>query len=103
LYQIIDDTTNIKEAGMVTGTDFLDTFSKGSIRIDFVIKGLVKKSDEEGELLFSRNADSDNWAKIPTSVVKDVLVLNVFSKNNQTIVSVQLHLKVSSVPLETVY
>jgi hypothetical protein len=82
----------------ITSKEFFDQINSNSLKQATYLKGIVKKSDDKSELLFTRKGDFKNWIKIPSSIVDSVKVLKIFVKENETFVVVKLQLKTPSTP-----
>ena len=78
--------------------EFLDQLTTNNLKPSFSIKGVVKKSVSETELLFSRKGDMEHWESIPMSMIESVFVQNTFEKEHQTFVLAELHFKTPTTP-----
>ena len=82
----------------LTSKEFFDQLKANTLKPAFTLKGIVKKSENDSELLFTRKGDFINWIKIPSSAIESVIVLKTFSKEDKTFVVVKLHLKPPTSP-----
>ncbi|HET6992556.1 MAG TPA: hypothetical protein VFJ43_14580 [Bacteroidia bacterium] len=82
----------------LSSQEFIDQLKTNSFKQNSVLKGIVKKSDNDSEILFARKGDFGNWVKIPASMIESVNVIKTFSKGEETFTIVKLHLKTPTTP-----
>ncbi|MGZ4156393.1 MAG: hypothetical protein ACXVED_04500 [Bacteroidia bacterium] len=49
----------------LTSKEFLDQLKSNTLKSPFILKGIVKKSDKDSEVLFARKGNFGNWTAIP--------------------------------------
>lgn len=81
-----------------TSKEFFEQLNTNTIKQSLGIKGIVKRSGKDSELLFKRKGESSNWIAIPSSMVESVKVIKTFAKENETFVVVKLQLKTPTTP-----
>ena len=84
--------------GSLSSKEFFEQLNTNSLKPAFTIKGIVKKSDKDSEVLFTRKGDFEHWVPIPSSMIESATVLKTFSKGNQVYTVVNLHLKPPATP-----
>lgn len=82
----------------LSSKEFFEQLKTNSLKPFFTLKGIVKKSDKESEVLFARKGDFENWVTIPASMVESAIVLKTFSKENELYTVVKLYLKTPTTP-----
>jgi hypothetical protein len=82
----------------LSSKEFFEQLKTNSLKPSFTLKGIVKKSDKESEVLFTRKGDFEHWVPIPSSMIESVTVLKTFSKENEVYTVVTLHLKMPTTP-----
>lgn len=80
----------------LTSKEFFEQLQKNTLKPALILKGIVKKSDKDAEVLFAKKGDFMNWIKVPASMVESVNVWKTFSKENETFALVKLRLKAPS-------
>jgi hypothetical protein len=78
------ETLNVKE--------FIEKLKSNSLKQRTCIKGIVKNSDKDSEVLFKRKGDSA-WIALPSSLIETVKVIKTFIKENETYAAAKLRLK----------
>jgi hypothetical protein len=82
----------------LSAKEFIEKLKSNNLKSATVLKGIVKKSESDTEVLFAGKGDFGNWIKIPSSMIEEVTILNTFTKENETFAVVKLHLKASDTP-----
>lgn len=82
----------------LSSKEFFEQLKTNSLKPSLAIKGIVKKSDKDSEVLFARKGDFGNWVTIPASMVESAKVLKSFSKENEIYTVVKLYLKTPTTP-----
>lgn len=82
----------------LSSKEFFEQLKTNSLKPSFTLKGIVKKSEKESEVLFARKGDFEHWVPIPASMIESATVLKTFSKNNETYTVVKLHMKTPTTP-----
>ncbi len=86
----------------LSSKEFFDQLKTNALKPAMVLKGIVKKSDKDSEVLFTKKGDFTNWVKIPSSMIKSVFVIKTFSKAEERFTVVKLHLNTPETPEGTV-
>lgn len=81
----------------LTSKEFIEKLKSNSLKQSTCIKGIVKNSEKDAELLFKRKGDSA-WITMPSSMIESVKVIKTFTKENETFVVVKLQLKTPTTP-----
>lgn len=76
----------------LTSKEFFSQLNGGTLKTPFYLKGIVKKSEKDSEVLFTRKGDFKHWAKIPSSMIDKVRVLKTFTKEEILFAVVKLQL-----------
>ncbi len=82
----------------ITSQEFFEQLKTNTLKPVFTLKGVVKKSDKDNEVLFAKKGDLLNWVKIPSTMIESAHVLKNFSKEAETFTVVKLHLKTPATP-----
>ena len=82
----------------LTGKEFFEQLNSNSLKQPLVIKGIVKKSEKDSEVLFKRVGGSSGWVSIPSSMVESVKIIKTFSREEASIAFVKLLLKEATTP-----
>lgn len=82
----------------LSSKEFLELLNTNSLKPSFTLKGIVKKSEKESEVLFARKGGFQHWVPIPASMIESVTVLKTFSKENEVYTVVKLHMKTPTTP-----
>jgi hypothetical protein len=82
----------------LTSQEFFAMLKTNSLKTTSGLKGIVKKSEKDTELLFTKKGDFHNWIKIPSSMVESVKMFKTFTKEDITYAVVKLQLKTPSNP-----
>ena len=82
----------------LSSKEFFDKLKSNTLKPSFVLKGIVKKSGKDSEVLFTRKGDFTKWVAISSDMIESVNVLKTFTKGNETFIVVKLHLKDPSTP-----
>ncbi|MGP8216621.1 MAG: hypothetical protein ACLQQ4_13735 [Bacteroidia bacterium] len=77
----------------LTTKEFIEQLKTNSLKLPLVIKGIVKKSESDAEVLYARKGDFSNWLKIPATMIESVRLLKSFTKEDNTFAVVKLKLK----------
>lgn len=70
----------------LTIKEFLEQLNSDNFIQPFTQKGIVKKSDNNSEILFKRKGAFEHWIAIPEIMIESVMILKIFQKENQTYV-----------------
>ena len=54
----------------LSSKEFFEQLKTNAVKTPLVIKGIVKKSETDSELLFAKKGDLSNWIKIPSSIYR---------------------------------
>lgn len=82
----------------LTSKEFFEQLKANTLKPDFKLKGLVKKSDKDSEVLFARKGSVEKWIGIPSSMIESAIVLKSFKKEEDTIILAKLQLKKPTTP-----
>jgi hypothetical protein len=82
----------------ITTKEFLEKLKINNLKPAFVLKGLVKPSEKESEILFSQKQDILHWITIPASMIESVTVLKSLPNRYEPSAFVKLRLKSPSNP-----
>jgi len=82
----------------LTSKEFFSQLNANTLKTPFSLKGIVKKSDKDSELLFTRKNDWKHWAKIPSSLIDKVRVFKTFHKEDKLFAIVKLQLVEPTTP-----
>ncbi|MGZ4037142.1 MAG: hypothetical protein ACXVPQ_04890 [Bacteroidia bacterium] len=74
----------------------MDKLQHDTLRPACLLKGFVKKTDSETEILFKPKEPKGSWIKLPVSVISSAVVLKRISCGEETNTLVKLHLKMPS-------
>jgi hypothetical protein len=77
----------------LSSKEFFEQLNTNNLKPSFTLKGIVKKSAKDSEVLFTKKGDFEHWVSIPASMIESVTVLKTFSKENETYTVVKLHMK----------
>jgi hypothetical protein len=78
--------------------EFIDQLNSNTLKSTFGIKGIVKKSGKDSEVLFTHKGDMGNWHIIPASMIDSVTVIKTFVKEGETYAVAKLRLKTPTSP-----
>jgi len=87
----------------LTSKEFFDQLKTNTLKPCSALKGIIKKSEKDSEVLFAIKGNLTNWVTIPASMIDSVNVLKTFSKEDTTFAVVKLHLKTPTTPEGKVY
>lgn len=76
----------------------MDKLQHDTLRPACILKGVVKKSEKETEVLFKSKELRSGWIKIPSSMIHSAVVLNKIPYTEEEMTLVKLILKVPSTP-----
>ena len=78
----------------MTSKDFFEHLNSNTLKSTYYLKGFIKKSDDQSEVLFARSGEMINWVKIPSFMIESVDVLKTYSQNNEILGLVKIHFKI---------
>ncbi len=78
--------------------EFFDHLQSDTLKPSFAIKGIVKKSTRENEVLFAKKGDLSHWIGINASSISNVMVIKSFVKEGETYTVVKIHFHKPSTP-----
>jgi hypothetical protein len=78
--------------------EFLEKLKTNNLKSAFVLKGFVKASDDDSEILFTQKWNRLNNVSIPTSMIESVVVLKSILDKEEPSAFVKLFLKVPANP-----
>ena len=87
----------------LTSKEFFDLLKADNFKPCFSLKGIVKKSEKDTDVLFAGNGDFSKWISVPSTMVESVNVLESFTKGETTFTVVKIQLKKPSTPEGQVY
>jgi hypothetical protein len=82
----------------LSSKEFFEQLKTNSLKPAFALKGIVKKSDKDSEVLFAIKGSFDKWISIPATAIESAIVLKTFAKEDKTFTVVKLHLKKPTTP-----
>lgn len=82
----------------LSSKEFFEQLNNNSLKPSFTLKGIVKKSEKESEVLFAKKGDFEHWVPVPASMIESVTVLKTFSKGDEIYNVVKLYMKTPSTP-----
>ena len=77
----------------LTSKLFFEQINSNSLQPSFTLKGMVKKTDDDTEVLFARKGDLMNWVKIPSFMIESVDIIKTYLSDNQITAFVKIHFK----------
>jgi hypothetical protein len=77
----------------LTSKLFFEQINSNSLKPSFTLKGMVKKTDDDSEVLFARKDDLMNWVKIPSFMIESVDIIKTYLTDNQIKAFVKIHFK----------
>lgn len=77
----------------LTINEFLEKLKANDFKPSFVLKGLVKATEKDTEILFSQKQHVLKWVTIPISMIESVIVLKSLPNKDEPSAFVKLHLK----------
>ena len=77
----------------LTSKLFFEQINSNSLKPSFTLKGIVKKTDDDTEVLFARKGDLMNWVKIPAFMIESVDIIKTYLSDNQITAFVKIHFK----------
>ena len=77
----------------LTSKLFFEQINSNSLQPSFTLKGMVKKTDDDTEVLFARKGDLMNWVKIPSFMIESVDIIKTYLSDNQINAFVKIHFK----------
>lgn len=82
----------------LTGKEFFEQLNSNSLKQPLIIKGIVKKSENNSDVLFKGSGDSSDWVKIPSSMVESVKLMKTYTREGASMAIVEITLKESTNP-----
>ncbi len=82
----------------LSSKEFFEQLNTNSLKPSFTLKGIVRKSSKDSEVMFNKKEDFEHWVAIPAHMIESVTVLNTFSKNSEIYTAVKLHMKTPTTP-----
>ena len=77
----------------LTSKLFFEQINSNSLQPSFTLKGMVKKTDDDTEVLFAKKGDLMNWVKIPSFMIESVDIIKTYLSDNQITAFVKIHFK----------
>lgn len=77
----------------LTSKLFFEQINSNSLKPSFTLKGMVKKTEDESEVLFARKDDLMNWVKIPSFMIESVDIIKTYLSDDQITAFVKIHFK----------
>ena len=81
----------------LTTKEFFEQLNSNTLKQPLILKGIVKKSEKDSEVLFTAKADS-GWVAIPEAMIESVKVMKIHNMEGCSLAEVKLLLKTSTTP-----
>jgi hypothetical protein len=82
----------------LTTKEFFEQLNSNILKQPFILKGIVRKSEKDSEVLFTSKGDCTGWTAIPASMIESVKVIKTLNKESTSMAEVILHLKAATTP-----
>jgi len=92
----------LKKMEALNAKDFMDKLQHGTLRPACILKGVVKQSEKNTEILFKAKGSME-WTKIPASMIGSVIVKKNITWAEESMTVVKLILKAPTTPEAMVF
>jgi len=82
----------------LTTKEFFEQLNSNTLKRPLVLKGIVKKSEKDSEVLFTSKGDYTGWITIPASMIESVKIIKIHTKEGASMAEVKLLLKAATMP-----
>jgi hypothetical protein len=82
----------------LSSKEFFEHLNSNNLKPSVILEGIVKKSENSSEVMFSRKGEFGNWIRIPSSLIGGAFVLKTFVKDSGSYAEVKLQLAPPSNP-----